>query len=198
MTIEASPVLDCLYICRTLDRLLGKSTDSEIHLLAYLACLLWVYEKRPIADWGYEFVGTELGAPYSDAIQRSLEQLVFNGFLSKHDEFLHLDSSGLRLLEQLESLESTQERREALEGACSGVLAMPIGFLREALSRAPGLKNAVILRLKRRLLDESSMSQIYEQFAMLREALGAEEVDLMVPAVVWIESIYRSSAMPGT
>jgi len=64
MRLNPDATFDCLYVANHLQVKQLSISPQEIHLFTYLACLLWLYKERVVSDWGYDFVGTELGAPF--------------------------------------------------------------------------------------------------------------------------------------
>ena len=42
---------DCLFVAHCLQVSNGSFASPEIHLFAYFACLLWLYERKAVADW---------------------------------------------------------------------------------------------------------------------------------------------------
>ena len=47
---------------------------AELHLFGYLACVLWLYTGRTADDWGYFFLGTALGAPFSPPVDTAITE----------------------------------------------------------------------------------------------------------------------------
>ena len=72
MRLNPEATFDCLLVAERLRREAGTFTAPELHLFSYLGCLLWLYRGNIAADWGYSFVGTELGAPFSLDIDYAL------------------------------------------------------------------------------------------------------------------------------
>lgn len=177
---------DSLFISVRLQRLLGSASFGELHLLAYLGCLLGLYESCPAAEWGYEFTGTTEGAPYSHAIARAADLMERNGTLLKQNQFLYVTDRGVSEYAMMAALDTNTDRQRYLEGACSSLLSLPIGILREALSHEPELKSASVHRMARRLLQGPGLETLYEQFEHLRSALHNEDDDILAPAMVWL------------
>src|SRR5690348_16067138 len=83
MPLNPTATFDCLFLMQRLQGHLTKVAVAEIHLFAYLACLLWVFREKPVADWDYAFVGTDLGAPFSQDIAEAIKAMVGRGYFSR-------------------------------------------------------------------------------------------------------------------
>ena len=86
MALNPVPTYDCLFIGDALEKRFGGFAIAELHLFAYLACLLSVYSHRPAVDWGYGFVSTEIGAPFSREIELTVAELIRLGLFFELDE----------------------------------------------------------------------------------------------------------------
>ena len=193
MGLNPEATFDCLFIG---DRLASEARTlaaSEFHLFAYLGCLLWLYDRMPVSDWGYEFVGTELGAPYSQDIDQALRLLAERGYLATTDERLSITTTGLDALHDLSMLSINEGRVERLRAACASTAALSMGMVGCALTEEPELRRARAIPMSRRLLEESGQTQLYLQFDALRGALQGTGADLRVPAVVWLQALYRAA-----
>ena len=184
---------DALYVTNALQRQFGNAARGEVHLLTYLACLLSLYSHRPTADWNYSFAGTTSGAPFSTELAAAIDDAVLSGLLSANDQSLLLNASGREELVALANVSFCSWRSVYLEASCCSTLTAPVGTLRYALSQEPNLKPASRLRASRRLLDESGLALLYEQFAALQQAIGRDTHDLLVPATVWLAYLSESA-----
>lgn len=191
---------DSLFLAERLQEETGTFTVPELHLFAYLACLLWIYRQRAISDWGYSFVGTELGAPYSQDIDNAFKILQDRGFLTRIENRLKLSPLAIQFLHELKPLTLNQDRAECLEAACASTAALSVGMVGSALSQEPDLKRARITPLNRTLLEDSARRQLYEQFESLRHgiqrhAAAESSEDLRLPAFLWLTALYRWSEL---
>ena len=191
MRLNPDATFDCLFVANRLQSQRLSFSVQEIHLFTYLACLLWIYRERIVSDWGYEFVGTELGAPFSREIDTALKELLSHGYFRKiHDRIL-LTKLAEQPLQELSELTINQERAECLHAACSSVAAFSVGMVSNALAKEPELMRAKALPSSRMLLEDAARSQLYVQFDALRKAVGQRSNDLRLPAVVWLTALYR-------
>jgi hypothetical protein len=184
---------DSLSVVDRIGKVLGNATLLEVHLFTYLACLLALYRNEPVAEWGYSFVGTKMGAPYSREIETAVTCSVRNGFLNDSNSGFVLTERGMTEIQLLSDLSQNSLRQVYLEASCSTLLAFPVGIIREALFNEPGLKRTVMLSSTRPLLTGAPLELLYEQFSKLSQAVGVEIEDLMIPAVVWVAYLSRIS-----
>lgn len=168
-------------------------TIGELHTLAYLACLLSVYDDHDVRWWGYRFTATRAGAPFAYALDQALTAASEAGLLVRGDRVWSVSERGRVELEQLEPLVLNHRRLAYLKAAGGAALAMPLPSVASALSAEPGLRRALNFVRTRELLDETGVSLLEDQFAVVSEALedDAAARDLMVPAVVWLTYLAR-------
>lgn len=177
---------DCLSIGKRLQEFSGDFAAAEIHLFAYLACLLWLYKKRPVADWEYLFAGTKDGSPFSPDINKALYLQSSSGFIEQFGYYLQITDIGLEEYALLRSLSQNSKRETFIDGACSSILALPIGTIREAIFQEPELERVSKSPRAELLLDDRRVEGLYAQFETLSATIGVDVENLMVPAVVWL------------
>lgn len=187
---------DCLSICRQLQGTLQRVSKVEIHLFAYLSCLLSLYEQQPVSGWGYSFAITEHPYPNSPALDEAMEVLAKKGSLLADGDYLTVTDVGNKELTLLSAFSINSRREPYLYGACSSILALPVGIISEAISQEPDIKGAITLSQSRLLLRDSGLNLLHEQFAELSKDIGVDVEDLMVPAIVWLS--YLSSVRNQT
>jgi hypothetical protein len=112
-------------------------------------------------------------------------------FVQKQNKLL-LTESAEEHVRELSQLLFFKERTECLIAACASMSAFSIGMVSSAMSQEPELKRAIAVPSNRFLLEEPATTQLYEQFEVLRNALNKNLYDLRVPAVVWLEALYRA------
>jgi len=180
---------DALAICAHLDQILDSVAPSEVYIFAYLSCLLSVYRKQPVTDWGYRFGTIEDGYPYSADLAQSIEDLVRAGYLQQNieDGYLHVTPSGEKELEWLQNLGNNAKREEYITGACYSALSLPLGVIRDAIDESRDLHAARALSSTRHIPSSSGMQDIHDQFDILSRSVGVDIEDLMIPAVVWLQ-----------
>lgn len=190
--INPYAAFDCLAVGVKLQEVLEDVADAELHIFTYLACLLSLYRSRPMSDWGYQHTSTQTGAPFSYDLEKGIPQLLRTGFLRRtQNGNLRVTTPGIGEYESLVQFSQNQQREVFLEGACSSILALPVGVVREALSHEPELARAKALSSTRMLLDGPGLSVLYEQFAALSEVVGVDVEGLMTPSVLWLTYLMR-------
>ena len=189
MNINPNAALDALVVGRSLGEDGGSLLKSDVHLFAYLACLLWLYRDNSLSEWGYSFVGTELGAPYSVAISDALEEMNRRNVLVRTPAGLVVSRAAVVRLRPFEEMAVNRSRLECLQAACSSVAALPRGMINGALSEEPELRRARVTPANRPLLEQAARARLFEQFRVLRGELGGRDADLRVPAVVWLSAL---------
>ncbi len=194
MRLHPNATFDCLLVAQRLQAQGAVYSGPELHLFAYLACLLWLYQKNIVTDWGYSFVGTELGAPYSQEIDSALKELLGRGFFLRIHDRLRMTKLAERTLDEFTKLEMNRDRAECLNASCASIAAFSPGMVTSALSQEPELSRAKALPSSRLLLEDAAQSQLYVQFEALRSNLDPRTSDLRLPAVVWLSALYRSNA----
>lgn len=177
---------DVLSITRRLEQAFDGVTRAEIHLLSYVACLLAIYRRRPAAEWGYSFIRSQWGAPFSVEIEDALVMLTVGGLVRFRGEALVMTTSGRKTIEFLDSMVEHGWRIQYLDGACASALAMSAGIIRNAIRQEPGLRRASVHHEPRTLLGPGEDAALYEQFSMLSSVVSVEVSDLMVPSVLWL------------
>ncbi len=188
-------IFDTLFIGQRLQRKIEDFSQYEIQFFAYFSCLLSLYEGNTVEDWKYSFVKTELGSPYSIDIDASIQILYASGKLSQTEnskEYFTVNKAGNEFFNfQNEAASSLAGRKKYLLTACNTISLIPFGAIKEAISGEPVLYSASNSLSKRSLLEDSNPATrvLYSQFKDLKLALQDKYQDLIVPAVVWLESL---------
>jgi len=193
MRLNPDATFDSIFMASSLQRDSGTFAAAELHLFGYLACLLWLYRERTLADWGYSFVGTELGAPFSIEIDGAVKELMERGYFIRAQDRLRVSTAAEQQLSDFRAMDLNGDRVECLKASCSSTSAFSVGMVGNALAQEPELRRARALPISRPLLEDAAQSQLYEQFDALREGLKKQDIDLRVPAVVWLAALYRSN-----
>jgi hypothetical protein len=175
-----------------LERQIGGFSTGELHLFSYLACLLWLYNGQPQADWGYAYVGTELGAPFSVDVHNVTKSLLQWGYFTQAENRMEMSEISRQQLAELSTQQLYENRLPCLKAAGASTLAFSIGTVREAMGQEPQLHRAKAVPLSRGLLEDAGLDELYSQFAILREALGNEPTDLRSSAVAWLTALFTS------
>lgn len=182
---NASASFDFLFIAGKLCARFGTATFGEVHLFSYLACLLSLFRRQPVADWGYSFAGLDSGSPFSAELQAAWPNLELAGLIAGRAGSITITEEGEKELEFLSALQRFGRRKPYLTAALESLLSFPVGMLRSALSMEPGLRPALKLGGTRPLLEETALGQLHDHFEALHSVLGQPH-DLSVPSTVWL------------
>lgn len=190
--MQSSSAFDALYISSKLTDTNGKFMRSELHLFAYLACLLFLYEGHAVSDWTYSFVGTDLGTPFSASLEQSIEDLLRSSMLRRSNDSIEISEGGCKALNEFSSLRIFEDRVSVLEASTASATYYSTGIVREALMLEPDLKRVKTVGGTRNLLESGSTDPLYEQFGVLKSALP-DSKDLRVPSLVWVSALFSAS-----
>ena len=195
--INTDAILDIITISRHLQNNKIKFASPELHLFAYLACLLWVYDSHPAADWGYSVVGTEVGAPFSIETEQAISFLTGSGCLLEREASFYLTPRAEEAGKLFGSMTINEDRTRSLDAACSTVNSLPIGMVLSALGHEPDLLRSQNTPSARRLLEDLALRKLYQHFTILKTSIGSESKDLRSPAYIWLTALQRASELAG-
>lgn len=196
MSVRASAAYDALFVTRELSRFADGAAAVELHLFAYLACLVSIYAQQPAEAWEYPFVATPAGAPYSEVLAAETDDLRAAGRLIDAGPLLVLSTPGRDEVELLSEFSATRARTPFLEAACAAASLLPLPAVANAVTQEPGLRHALGIDSSRELLGGVQLMLVDEQFAAVTEALAERAVgrqDLLVPATLWLSYLNASS-----
>lgn len=182
--------VDCVVIINDAPASILPMSLREMHLYSYLGCILGLFKGKPVSDWGYTYVITSEGFPWSAEFDQARETLCASGLIEVDDrELMTPRPTELTAeLQTLLSLGSSSERRPWLRAAVECALALPIGSIRHAVSRSPGVATPFFLGQRGRLLEPADTTLLYEEYAVISEVLGAGAQDVLSPAVIWLSA----------
>ena len=189
-------IFDALAVGNNLENRLQDFARGEVQLFCYLACLLSLYDSNPTAFWKYNFIKNELGSPYSESVDKAINNLIYrNEIVEKPDGYLNISSLGHSTYASLSSFYMYEQRSKYINVACESIKSLPFGFVRDAINNEPILKGVRSLPEARILNDEQSASiqVLYNQFHNLKIALESKYDDLLIPALVWINYLIKQS-----
>ncbi len=192
MNKSPEAIFDILYIGSHLQTKLEDFNLNEIQFMAYLSCLISLYDKNPIAFWKYKFIKNDYSSPYSVELHSSLNFLQKNSYINETTEnYYQLTERGYSNLGFYDSLSSFKNRKKYLQIACNSLSIIPINIVKEAIRKEPIMKSAFHNPGKRFLLDKETpaMIALYNDFFNLHIAMNDDYNDLLAPAVVWLQSL---------
>jgi hypothetical protein len=189
MSLRIAAAFDALAVTSALTATAGGAAVSEIHVFAYFACLLGVYEGKTPDEWQYAFTATPAGAPYAHILGEEIDRLRAAGRLLEAGDVLVLSTVGEREHETLQQFGSLVERSRYISAACATTHLRPLPSVADALSYEPQLQDALSLSGSRELLSTAGQLLLAPHFAGLREVLAElapKSEDLLVPASLWL------------
>lgn len=193
MNKSPEAIFDILYLGKSIQDRLADFNISEIQFLAYLSCLISLYDKNPISFWKYQFIKNENSSPYSLDIHSSMNFLNQNSYIEETTPYYYVISEkGLIQLSFFETLRSFNLRKKYLEIVCKSLSIIPLNLIKESIKEEPIMKSAFHSTGKRFLLDKDTpaMKALYGDFSNLYSALGNEyNNNLLAPAIVWLQSL---------
>jgi hypothetical protein len=168
------------------------AAPAEVHAFAYLGCLLSVYDRRPSAEWGYQFHATPAGAPFAPALDEALKILRASGLLVLQEDTFVLSSVGREDLNALGTHSVNSARLRYLKSATATAVLMPLPMVTNALSREPQLQRILGAPSSRTLLDTAGVDVVNSHFRIISEGFDERKVsdsDLTLPAMVWLSAL---------
>lgn len=197
-TPDVRALHDTLRITRGVVSQLKDVSEGEVHLFAYLSCLLFLYSHRSVSEWGYHFAATTEGSPFSTAINLAVNASQTQGYLMPSTEvnfgYFRISPIGERRLKQFDRFRTYGLRAKCIDGATESLLALPIGSVRSALLRQREISSSRRLEVSRELLQDSGVRQLHREFAALSQEIGPHIDDLMIPSVVWLSYLNHTAA----
>lgn len=187
-----SAYFDTLSLGEYMTDLVEGFSRTELHLFAYAACLLSIYDGQPVADWGYEFVSTDTGLPFSQELDEAMDEILALDYTHLHNRLLMITSGGRGELASLRQLEGYRERDRFLRGAGDALLVLNPGNIREAFNYEPSIS---YLRKGNRtdwVLTTPVVDRLYGNFQQLRAALAYNARDLSVPLISWLKYLLQT------
>jgi len=181
--------------CKMTDLVEGFSRP-ELHLFAYAACLLSIYEGQPASDWGYEFVAAGTGLPYAKEFDEAVDDGIALMQIEQKGNLLVLTPDGRSELEILHELEGNKLRERFLTGAADALLVLNPGNVREAFYYDPAISYLKEGNRTDWLLNGPVEERLYINFQQLRQVLKSESHDLSVPLVTWLKYLLQVGRAP--
>lgn len=193
---------DALFVAGALSAFADGAAAVELHLFAYLACLLSIYDGRSPEEWGYSFVATPAGAPYAESLAEQTDSLRAAGMLLDDGPLLIVSERGREFQDSIVGFSFNRGRAPYLEASCSTATVLPLPTVAHSVAAEPGLQNALQASAPRELLGDTELILVDEQFAAITETLVSDARDnrdggddLLVPATVWLSYLDASSRL---
>ena len=182
---------DVLFIITELSDSVEEITENDIHLFAYLSCLLSIYRKRPAAFWGYNFAFTDYGYPFSNDLQSSIVKHSSSGNTISRDQCIKVSTSGESMLNALGEMSVNSIRDDFLMAACNCSLAFPIGYIRSSILGQYDYIGSLRIGQSKLLLTSESREVIYDELSLIKDLIGINVKDLLVPSTIWLNYLFE-------
>lgn len=190
--MEPEAYFDTLRIADVLDEPLGGVTRMEIQRISFLACLLAIYQAKPVSDWGYRFANTGAGTPFSDQLNEATGHLLSQASMTESKGRLRITESGRAMLAMLSNFNSMAERPPCLEAACASMLAVPRSTMSAGLDQEPTIAASHLRSGATMLLEEPHLSMLHEHFSVLAQVIPPSPGNLLSPSVLWLSYMAQS------
>lgn len=187
-SLSPEAYFDGLALLYRMPRSSSPAAEIDLHLLAFLGCIVGLFRGTPTADWGYRFALTDSGFPFSAEFQSALRHLERTG-LADQVNGDYTPASGERVAAEFEacrSLTSLGSRVPLIEIAADCTLVVPAGAIRYAVTSIPTLKTSSILGQSRPLLETGDSEILEREYDLIRRALKNEATDDLSPVVLWL------------
>lgn len=189
---------DAMFLIGRLEDVFDGLSQLQIQKLAFLSCILSMYEGRPAAEWGYTFATTEFGKPICTEISEALAYFVATGALTVRDGRYRLSGSGLSLLSIFKGQTNLAERNRYLSTASESALATAPGTFNAGIDHEPTLVSSDLRARGAILLAGPSVELLHEHFGGLAQVLPNRGEDLLTPSLVWLSFVADSALTTET
>jgi hypothetical protein len=183
-----------MFVIARLEKAFGGLSQLQIQKLAFLSCILSMYEGHPAAEWGYTFATTEFGKPICVEISSVLLYFTGTGVLAVTGGRHHLSESGRGLLSILKDQQNLTGRDRYLSAACESALATSPGSFNRGIDNEPTLASSDLRARGAMLLSGPSVELLHEHFGGLTQLLPNPGTDLLSPSLVWLAFVGDASS----
>lgn len=177
---------DCLQIAADLDEPLGGASRMDFQRIAFLSCLLSIYQAKPVSDWGYRFANTGAGTPFSDELNDAVGYLLNGGQLLESNGRIRVSESGRAMLSIIRSFDSIAGRPTCVGAACASMLAVPRATMVDGIDQEPTVAASHLRSGATMLLGEPHLQVLHDHFDTLSKVIPPDASDLFSPSVLWL------------
>jgi len=195
--VSYEPVIDTVQLVHLADDGAGVR-PHEVQALAYLSCVLSVFDGKRVSEWGYNFLATPAGMPYAEAVDSAINDLVAAGVLEAESGSLRLSLHGTEMRSKLVQHQSFEARKRYVDAAASTTLALALPRTTGAIALEPQLKAALSGVRRRRLLDSAGLIELDPYLKGLRSIDEIGVNDLFASAVVLLKYLLAESEAETT
>lgn len=187
--ININANFDILYYLANSVSRYADQTVFEINTMLYLSQLLCLYDGNTTSRWGYLFTRSKFGAPISKEILEELDMLSSSGALERDDNGYYRlsDFSSVSIVEKLEGSYMFEWRTKYILASIDSILTKPFPKVIDAIQYEPGIRMLEAINRTSILHGDSSADLLFEDFRIIRGIVDSPNVDLVVPASLWID-----------
>lgn len=166
-----------------------EQTLLEINTMMYLAELLSIYDGQKVSKWGYAFSRNKYGAPISAEIMSEMHLLCSKGIVNEDEKgYYHIvDSAEMGYVNSLAGSSMMGWRTTYIDTVLDSLLTKPFPKVVSAVHNEPGISLLNSVSRTSSLLDGNMINDLYDDFQALKEVINNSQVDLIVPASLWID-----------
>lgn len=157
--------------------------------MLYLAELLSIYDGNNSTAWGYSFARNKYGAPMSVELLKELELLTSKGFLIDDDAGYYRisDEVDVSYIDRLSRSSMLGWRTRFIDTVLDSLLTKSLPRVIAAIQKEPGIALFENIDRTSSLLDPGQIEELYNDFGALKAVINNPEIDLIVPASLWID-----------
>jgi len=166
-----------------------EQTLFEINTMLYLAELLSIYDGCNSQDWGYGFARNKYGAPVSIELMKEIDFLCSKGYLLKDclGYYRLLDTADIDSILLLSKTKLLGWKAKYIEAVFDSLLTKSFPKVVHAVKNEPGISLLESINRTSTLLESSLVDVLFDDFRILQEIIGDPQIDLVVPASLWID-----------
>lgn len=183
---------DTLFTGDRLSELTQGFSSSEVHLLCYTGCLLFLYDGETPSDWGYRFISAPSGRPLAKDIDEAIDAAISLGMIERKGDLNVITEIGKAELATLSTLETNSSRLKYLNGATDSLLVLSSGHIREAFEYDINIAYLKETGKTDWLFTEAETNRLFENFDELKKAFRHKPSDLSVPLVSWLKYLIQT------
>lgn len=200
ITININANFDILYYLSNSKIKYKDQTAFEINAMLYLSQLLSLYDGNATSKWGYVFTRSRFGAPISIEVLEELERLCSSNILEKDiSGYYHLsDLESQSIIEMLEKSHMFKWRTKYIMTSVDSILTKPFPKVVAAIQQEPGISLLEELSRTSILHKDFSVDSLFDDFQTIKEIVGGSNIDLVVPASLWIDYLSLQAQLEET
>lgn len=184
---QLSAKSDIIAIFSALSPALGTVSEGDVHLFAFLSAATSMIDTSERLEWGYEFVGTNTGEPFADALSEGLGDMTRSGELMKDISQYTAGPAFYRAANIFLESESFAKRLWIVQDVCSLVAYRSLPRISREVTKEPLLARSARLN-RNSLIDENTLKRrVLEAMAKIAPRMP-EKYPPSLPVARWLEA----------